>query len=200
MRPPRYIKSWRLVSAPERNAYVQSDNWTRMLRSWLWKYRFDHGSSNAMNVTTQSGLVLAGRQAELYTGECPQERPCSEMVVNLYRKRYDSVPAETKPMPALPPGTTKSKLWKFAGQLYSYLEAKARWAAAGFPVPSPEELRKRELTCFTCIWHDHKRDGCRICGCGDTGGSLSEKRGMATEQCSDDQNPRWLPCVPPTNK
>jgi hypothetical protein len=160
-----------------------------MLRSWLWKHRLDHRSSNAMTVTTRSGLILTGRQAELYTGDCPPSRPCSKMAVALYRKRYDSTPTE-KPVPTLPPGTAKSKLWKFAGQLYSYLEAKARWAAAGCPVPTQEELKRRELLCFTCVWHDSKKDGCRICGCGDTGGSLSEKRGMETEHCPAEP-PKW---------
>ena len=84
----------------------------------------------------------------------------------------------------------RSKLWRFAGQAYSYLEAKARWIAAGCPRPTEKQLAEREAVCRGCSHYRLQQDGCGLCGCGVDGGSLDEKRRMATEECPDNP-PRW---------
>jgi hypothetical protein len=109
-----------------------------------------------------------------------------------YRARIDGgeVPP-VQPQPPVDPQTIPSRLWKWAGQAWSYMEAKARWKLAGSPVTPPAVLAIREATCRGCGQHDAARDGCRVCGCGIDGGSLAEKRSMATEECPADP-PRWL--------
>jgi hypothetical protein len=152
-----------------------------------------------IEVTTKSGIVLVGRPAELYTGNCPPERPCDEATAKAYRDKYDAMTPEefNKMREGVPrePGTLRNKLWRRAGQVYSYLEAKTWWTLKGCPVPNPEQLEQRRQICFACPKHDHERDGCKECGCGTLdGGSLAEKRGMATESCPD-HPPRWVALV-----
>lgn len=91
-------------------------------------------------------------------------------------------------------GSRPYRLWRFGGQVLSYLQAKARWVAAGCPQPTPEQLAEREATCRTCPSWNSGRDGCGKCGCGIDGGSLDEKRRMATEECPDEP-PRWKALV-----
>ncbi len=150
-------------------------------------------------VTTAAGLVLTGRPAELYTGDCPPERPCNQADVANYRSYYDGM----KPMDqqaasqVVPqdPNSRPNRLWKFAGRLYSFLEAQARWYAAGCPVTPPDVLAERERLCFACEHHGIRRglgkDSCGVCGCGELGGSLALKRSYFSEECSADP-PRWL--------
>jgi hypothetical protein len=149
----------------------------------------------------RAGIPMVGRMWELCSGKCPAERPCTALMSEQYRALWDGkVPptptnsGETGKLqitvPQAKPGTKKNKLWKFMGQMYSYLEAHARWKLAGSPVPSPEQLAEREAACKSCPYYDVLKDGCKVCGCGLDGGSLDEKRRMATEMCPAEP-PRW---------
>ena len=140
-----------------------------------------------MEVTTRSGRVLMGRAAELYSGQCPPERPCPPEEVALFQQQYDSPDG---PPPAPPPAPRRS-FWRSLGQAVSYGEALLRWQMAGRPETPPEELAKRKAACAGCIYFDAQRIGCRYCGCGIDAGSLEQKWMMATESCPSDP-PLWL--------
>ena len=114
-----------------------------------------------------------------------------------YKQMWDSSTQPHKGVAAkeaVEPGSRPNKLWKFAGQLFSYVQAQARWVAAGSPVPTPEELAFREEQCHTCPKWDKEKDGCKVCGCGIDGGSLDCKRRMSTEECPLEP-PRWKSLV-----
>jgi len=107
-----------------------------------------------------------------------------------YQAYWDGQPEiiTRSPLPTYRPTRT---IWRFLGQIVSYTEAVVKWKLAGSPVTPPEELAHREFICKACPRWYAQMDGCRICGCGtEEGGSLKEKRAMATEACPDTP-PRW---------
>ena len=92
----------------------------------------------------------------------------------------------------------RRSIWRAFGQALSYAEAVLRWKLAGSPVTPPEELEKRKATCAPCPFFNPVTVGCKVCGCGQDGGSLEEKWRMATESCPDEP-PRWTACFPPAS-
>jgi len=105
-----------------------------------------------------------------------------------YRRMWDTdhatvvAPVASQPVwRSAPPRRTG--FWRAAGQFLSYAEAMLRWNLAGRPVTLPQDLAKREAACKACVFWDSVKDGCKVCGCGIEGGSLDQKRRMATEMC-----------------
>jgi hypothetical protein len=70
-------------------------------------------------------------------------------------------------------------------QLWAYKEALIRWAKAGRPVRSQEEVEVLHKICLKCDWHDPESQRCRGCGCRVTVSSIAitNKLKMATEHC-----------------
>jgi hypothetical protein len=64
-----------------------------------------------------------------------------------------------------------------------------RWHMAGRPETPSEELAKRKAICAGCIYF-RPPAACKVCGCGEDGGSLELKWRMATEECPHDP-PLW---------
>jgi hypothetical protein len=145
-------------------------------------------------VTTTKGNVLIGRPAELYSGDCAPERPCTQQQIEEFRASEDGQSAAAQPHSSQPIYPRRS-LWRTLGQYVTFAQAMARWVAAGRPVTPPEELAKRQTSCRGCVYFDHEKIGCKFCGCGTEGGSLEYKWLMATEECSADE-PRWGACLP----
>lgn len=71
-------------------------------------------------------------------------------------------------------------------QLWTYKEALIRWAKAGRPVRSQEEVERLHKICTApCEWYDEDAGRCKGCGCKVTVSSIaiSNKLKMATEHC-----------------
>lgn len=78
----------------------------------------------------------------------------------------------------------------FTVQLWSYKEALLKWAQAGRPKRTQEEVEQIHSTYCNplgspCEWYDSKQNRCKGCGCKVTVGSLAifNKIAMATEHC-----------------
>lgn len=71
-------------------------------------------------------------------------------------------------------------------QMWTYKEALIRWAKAGRPKRTQEEVERIHSTlCKPCEWYDAEQERCRGCGCKVTTGGLAifNKLKMATEKC-----------------
>lgn len=70
---------------------------------------------------------------------------------------------------------------------WSATVAHAKWAKAGMPTRSAEDIAKVFAICRTCIYFAEAsptRGHCKICGCGlAAAGGLGNKISMATEHC-----------------
>jgi len=83
----------------------------------------------------------------------------------------------SQPPPSYPPLTI---------QLWTYKEAILRWAKAGRPVRSQEEVKRiHREHCEPCEWYDKDNARCKGCGCFVSVSSIaiSNKLKMATEHC-----------------
>lgn len=71
-------------------------------------------------------------------------------------------------------------------QLWTYKEALIRWAKAGRPTRTQEEVEHIHKTCCEpCEWYDKEQQRCKGCGCKVTVGAIAvfNKLKMATEKC-----------------
>lgn len=119
-------------------------------------------------VFSKSGRRLVGRLAELYTGDCPPERPCTQEQVAEHRKLLDGA----------------------APNVVDFAIAMKRemaWRAQDGAAPTPEERQQRRNICNGCELRDPANDSCKICGCYLEAGLLPPrllgKIDCATERC-----------------
>lgn len=71
-------------------------------------------------------------------------------------------------------------------QMWTYKEALLRWAKAGRPKRTQEEVEQlHSQFCSKCDWYDKEQSRCKGCGCKVTTGGLAvfNKLKMATEKC-----------------
>lgn len=117
---------------------------------------------------SQSPIPLIGRLLELWTGDCPPERPCRPEDIAAFRAHVaGDQPAET-------PGLVT--------QATNFAEATAKHVAAGGGRVSLQVHDTRRAICDACIHRDSEKDSCKVCGCPLEKGLL-QKLWMPTEQC-----------------
>lgn len=136
------------------------------------------------------GQHVHGRMYELYTGDCPPERPCPPEQSAAYRRLLDG-DAEAVKTGRPPPSLSQ--------QVMGFTNAMARWVAAGRPRPTAEQLAERQTICRTCVHRVVEGDIelCGLCGCHLAGEpillGMMERPGkaeMSTEICPHNP-PKW---------
>lgn len=88
-------------------------------------------------------------------------------------------PPRTPLPPDLPPLIVEG--FNLAGSLF-------RWVAAGFPVSTKEEIKRRGAICRACPNFVNER--CRLCGCCSSDEVFYSKLVLGSEVCPDNP-PRW---------
>jgi hypothetical protein len=80
----------------------------------------------------------------------------------------------------------------------SFLSAEAVWISFGMPYRTYEEINYLYYNqCQRCP--SFENDGCKICGCRVVPNELSplNKLSMATTNCPDPDNPKWISLITP---
>lgn len=125
----------------------------------------------------QPKIPLHGRLLELYTCNCPPERPCTPELCEKYKKHFDSI--GTQEVPKVIPPTSYQKIKNFS-------KAILKAFIHGFPT-TPQPIReKRTGICKGCFRYDSVKDECRACGCKmgvSNQRKIMVKSGWAAEQC-----------------
>lgn len=70
-------------------------------------------------------------------------------------------------------------------QAAKFAAALIKWARAGLPTRTPEEIEERLVICQACPHFDGKQERCRKCGCclGGQRSGWRNKLAYATEEC-----------------